>query len=110
MALQTLTGGLCLSRKGSNVSKRKEWFTEIYTTTKEKPMKTLTIPALFLAFTAIGLAAPPAAPDHPGMAAFKAGDYATAYKIWAPMAESGDANAQANLGNMYLRGLGVTKD
>jgi len=110
MVLQMLTGGLCFGKKESNVSKRKEWFTEIYTTTEEEPMKTLTVTALFLAFTTIGLAAPATASDHPGMAAFKAGDYATAYKIWAPLAENGDANAQANLGVMYLRGLGVEKD
>lgn len=73
-------------------------------------MKNLTTIALFFTLTGIGLAAPPTPADHPGMAAFKAGDYTTAYKIWAPMAEQGDANAQANLGILYLRGLGVSKD
>ena len=42
-------------------------------------MKTLTTLTLFLAMTGIGLAATqPAAVEHPGMAAFKAKDYATA--------------------------------
>jgi TPR repeat protein len=108
--LQILTRGLRLAEKGSNVSKRKGWFTEIYTTTEGETMKALTVTAFFLTLTTIGLAAPATAADHPGMAAFKAGDFAVAYQVWAPMAEKGDANAQANLGILYLRGLGVSKD
>jgi len=51
-----------------------------------------------------------AADDHPGMKAFQAGDYAAAYKVWRPLADQGDANAQCNLGIMYQKGLGVDRD
>lgn len=36
-----------------------------------------------------------------GMAAYRAGDYLTAIKEWKPIAESGDANLQYNLGIIY---------
>ena len=34
-------------------------------------------------------------------------NYATALKIWLPLAEAGDAAAQANVGEIYEKGLGV---
>ena len=45
-----------------------------------------------------------------GEDAFASGDYATALKEWKPLAEQGNAKAQAMLGAMYLIGQGVTKD
>ena len=42
-----------------------------------------------------------------GIAAYKAGDYAVAVQEWRPLAEQGDAGAQANLGYMYEEGQGV---
>ena len=45
-----------------------------------------------------------------GMTAAQKGDYATALKLWRPLAEQGDINAQYNLGQIYRRGLGVTQD
>jgi TPR repeat protein len=45
-----------------------------------------------------------------GLAAYEAGDYATALSEWTPLAEQGDANAQGNLGHMYSNGQGVTQD
>jgi len=45
-----------------------------------------------------------------GLEAYKAGDYATALKEWKPLAEQGNAYAQANLGLMYNNGKGVLKD
>ncbi len=44
------------------------------------------------------------------MAAAKRGDYATAVREWRPLAEQGDARAQANLGLMYADGHGVERD
>jgi len=38
------------------------------------------------------------------------GDYSTELKVWRPLAEQGDAEAQYNLGVMYERGLGVSRD
>ncbi|MGI8741466.1 MAG: tetratricopeptide repeat protein [Bryobacteraceae bacterium] len=42
-----------------------------------------------------------------GMKAYESRDYATAAKEWRPLADSGDAAAQFNLGLMYLDGTGV---
>ena len=42
--------------------------------------------------------------------AFDRGDYEQAFSLLVPLAEHGDARAQATLGAMYLSGLGVTKD
>ncbi|NRB39249.1 MAG: caspase family protein [Pseudomonadales bacterium] len=38
--------------------------------------------------------------------AFDRADYKTALKVWLPSAESGDAEAQANVGEIFERGLG----
>ena len=45
-----------------------------------------------------------------GARAAIAGDYATAFGHWLPLAEGGDADAQYNLGNLYDRGLGRAED
>ena len=45
-----------------------------------------------------------------GLEATKRGDYQTAFKLWLPLAEQGDASAQFNLGVMYHNGLGVKQD
>ncbi len=42
--------------------------------------------------------------------AFEAGDYATAYKLFRPLAEAGDLEAQSYLGVHYYLGLGVRRD
>ena len=42
--------------------------------------------------------------------AFQSGDYETALVIWQPLAESGDADAQFGLGQMYGNGFGVMMD
>ena len=45
-----------------------------------------------------------------GLDAYESGDFATALREWKPIAELGDAEAQVNLGVMYMQGLGVTQD
>ena len=45
-----------------------------------------------------------------GFEATERGDYQTAFKLWLPLAEQGDAKAQFNLGVMYGNGLGVKQD
>ena len=40
-----------------------------------------------------------------GLAAAQAGDFATAYELWLPMAEQGDAAAQFNLGLLHSKEL-----
>ncbi len=45
-----------------------------------------------------------------GLAAYEAGDYATAFREWLPEAEAGNAAAQRNLGLLYQTGQGVEPD
>ena len=45
-----------------------------------------------------------------GIIAFNNGGYATALREWMPLAEQGNADAQASLGIMYAFGNGVIKD
>jgi uncharacterized protein len=45
-----------------------------------------------------------------GMDAYAREDYATALKLWRPLAESGDPSSQTNLGVMYSQGKGVAAD
>ena len=45
-----------------------------------------------------------------GLDAYDRKDYKTAYKLWLPLAEQGNATAQNNLGLMYRKGLGVPQD
>jgi uncharacterized protein len=37
-------------------------------------------------------------------------DYVTAIKLWRPLADAGNADAQSTLGYMYDKGQGVTQD
>ncbi|KEO52909.1 tetratricopeptide repeat protein [Thioclava pacifica] len=45
-----------------------------------------------------------------GQAAYEAGQYQVAIENWEPLSEQGDARAQASLGLMYAKGLGVERD
>ena len=45
-----------------------------------------------------------------GLDAINRGDYKTAHELWLPLAEQGNAEAQYDLGVMYLRGQGVLQD
>ena len=45
-----------------------------------------------------------------GLTAAKKGDFATALRLWKPLAERGNAEAQFNLGVMYQIGYGVAQD
>ena len=45
-----------------------------------------------------------------GVSAYKSGDYATAFKEFAALAEQGNARAQTILGGMYDDGRGVPED
>ncbi len=51
------------------------------------------------------------APDFDaGLAAYNAADFERAFAKWLPLAVRGDAKAQASLGYLYFRGLGVPRD
>jgi hypothetical protein len=51
-----------------------------------------------------------ALPQPDAEAAYARGDYATAFKIWLPLAEQGSAQAQRNVARMYERGEWVAQD
>lgn len=44
------------------------------------------------------------------VAAYERGDYATAFRLFKPLADRGDAKAQHNLGVMYDYGRGIPQD
>ena len=45
-----------------------------------------------------------------GVIAFIKGDGAVAYRIWKPLADKGDTEAQYHLGYMFQTGTGVDED
>jgi TPR repeat protein len=50
-----------------------------------------------------------AGPWEDGMAAYNRGDYAPAIRLFRPLAQRGNARAQAAIGAMYRKGQGVAK-
>jgi TPR repeat protein len=78
--------------------------------------RTLTLSTAFSALIAGGLLTTAAAqsPDETqfdaGMAAMERGHYATAMRAWLPLANSGIAQAQNNMGHMYEEGFGVAQN
>jgi len=67
---------------------------------------------LLTALTALMLLATPvvAGDYEDASAAHKGGDHQKAFRLLKPLAEQGDADAQALLGYKYHQGLGVPKD
>ncbi len=69
---------------------------------------------LGVAWLAIGLlpatAGTPEEDFRAGLSAFNGGDFATAMRLWRPLADNNDARSQAGVGFMYHRGLGVKSD
>lgn len=51
-----------------------------------------------------------AVPQPDAEAAYERGDYATAFRLWLPLAQQGSPRAQLNLGRMYELGEGVPRD
>ena len=45
-----------------------------------------------------------------GLSAFNRAEYAESLRRWGPLAEQGNADAQAGLGYLYYHGLGVRQD
>jgi uncharacterized protein len=45
-----------------------------------------------------------------GQAAYRHGEYATAMRLWRPLADKANAGAQLSIGDMYYYGQGVPKD
>ena len=69
-----------------------------------------TVRAIVLVLSFVCLAVPAWADFQAGKDAYDRGDYATALNEWRPLAEQGHADAQTNLGSMYLNGDGVPQD
>ncbi len=70
-----------------------------------------TISAAVIAFVMLGLFGDvKACPNKDACAAYDRGDYATAYRLWRPLAEQGDVGAQNYLGFMHGTGQGVAQD
>jgi len=67
---------------------------------------------LLTALTALMLFATPvvAGDREDGKDAYYAGDYQNAYRLLKPLAERGNASAQAVIGWMYRAGKGVPED
>ena len=69
-----------------------------------------------MAFASLaGFSSSAAAPDLKsvtiaGINAYNSGDYATAFKLLKSAADSGDSDAEVNLGYMYARGQAVAED
>ena len=67
--------------------------------------------ALIATLLTLGLSLPASAgPFEDGQAAYARADYATALRLWTPLAAQGNAPAQYNLGVMYAKGQGVAQD
>ncbi len=71
-----------------------------------------TVPATSSALTpaAAAVSAPPGANYDAGSAAYDAGDYDKARRIWQPLAEKGDVRALRGMGKLYEKGRGVERD
>lgn len=69
------------------------------------------IRAVLVAFTLSAAFTAPAAagPYEDAAAAVERGDFETAFRLWQPFAEHGNAKAQYNLGLMYHSGKGVAQ-
>ena len=70
------------------------------------------IKAFLLALTLVASLAGTAVagPFEDGKAAYDKSDYATAMRLWRPLADRGDAPLQSLLGAMYAEGQGVPQD
>ena len=79
-----------------------------------KLTKTLLTTALFgasiFSFQSTAWADTPEQQFQQGLTAYEQSNYQTAFKLWLPLAEQGDANVQFNLGVMYAEGQGVKQD
>jgi TPR repeat protein len=69
------------------------------------------VSAVAVALLALCFSAPVIAdPFDDGVAAYERGEYATALRLFQPLANEGNARAQFGLGVMYNNGRGVAQD
>ncbi len=66
---------------------------------------------IYLSIILLSLLSAPAYADfRDGLEAYRDGDYKVAFEAWLPLAKSGDAKSQNNLGILYRKGRGVSKN
>src|SRR2546427_2943265 len=73
-------------------------------------MSMIPIRIIGLVLLIVCLATPAWADYWAGVDAYNRGDYETALREWQPLAEGGHAQAQVNLGWLYVNGKGVPQD
>ncbi len=71
--------------------------------------RTISVALVFLVLSMGPAISAGLAPFDEGVAAYRQEDYATALRLWRPLAEQGHAVAQYHIGFMYERGLGVAQ-
>lgn len=76
-----------------------------------KPVLQQTLAAVVVLVLSFIAPAPAVAdPFEDGVAAYQRNDYATALRLWRPLAEQGHTDAQFNLGFMYETGGAIPSD
>lgn len=71
----------------------------------------MNIPRIVPALIAVLMLSPAWGGDaEEGLAAYNSADYEKALALWSPLAESGNADSQFGLGQMYGNGFGVMMD
>jgi uncharacterized protein len=73
-------------------------------------MKTTVLTLFIGLMLAVGGGVATAGPDEDGSAAYGRGDYATALRLFRPLADQGSTQAQYKIGLMYYSGEGVAQD
>jgi TPR repeat protein len=71
----------------------------------------LLVAAISFAVAVLPIGGAAAAQDfRSGLSAYNSGDYTRAFHEWLGLAEQGDAAAEAGIGFLFHKGLGVTQD
>ena len=68
------------------------------------------ITTMFMVTSIVGTAVAAAEPYKDALAAWRRGEYATAYRLWQPLADEGDPDAQFYVGFMNEYGQGVARN
>ena len=66
--------------------------------------------SFLLSFILASVTAGWSSPSETAKTAFEQKDYATALRIWRPLADGGDVDAQLGVAVIYADGLGVSRD
>jgi TPR repeat protein len=67
--------------------------------------------ALLVSIISLGVGSAGVAGPYEGAnGAYDRGDFETALRLWQPLADQGNADAQRNLGLMYANGRGVAEN